>query len=217
MKETVNEALKETKTYAESVSPQQDGTQTTTVADFRAIVREAKEEEVAEQREQERRKCNIIIHGVPEDANLTKEECETADKTYITNLMETLKVSSYKSMVRIGKDNTRKRPIKIVFATEEKKAVFMSRLPMLKGLPNYLKMSITDDYTSMQRKSIQDAVKRARDRNANEPEDSNIIWKVRGTPKNGLDIKKFYKQQQTPQQTQELPKQTQEQSEQTQK
>ena len=92
----------------------------------------------------------------------------------------------------------------------------MTRLPKLKGIQTHLKMSITDDYTSMQRKAIQDAVKRARDRNANEPEDSNIIWKVRGTPKNGLDIKKFYKQQQPPKPTQEPPKLTQELSKQTQ-
>ena len=51
----------------------------------------------------------------------------------------------------------------------------MTRLPKLKGIQTYLKMSITDDYTSMQRKAIQEAVQRARERSANEPEDSNII------------------------------------------
>ena len=38
-------------------------------------------------------------------------------------------------MVRISKDNTRKRLIKILFVSEENEIIFMSTLSMLKGIP----------------------------------------------------------------------------------
>jgi len=62
----------------------------------------------------------------------------------------------------------------------------------LKGNSLYKGIHITDDYTFNERKLIQDFNQQAKEKTSQEA-DQNSIWRVCGTPKNGLFLKKFMK------------------------
>jgi len=79
---------------------------------------------------------------------------------------------------------------------EDKKMVFQN-LSNLKDKPAYKAVHISDDYTYNERQLIQDFSQKARLKTAEEA-NPNIIYRVRGSPKNGLFIKKFMKVPQTP-------------------
>ena len=99
-----------------------------------------------------------------------------------------------KSMIRLGNpESNKKRPIKVTFHNEGDKEKLMNNLQKLKGKNIYKVISVTDDYTISERDMIKDFVTQARQKNSNEPENSEYVWKVRGTPKNGLIIKRFKK------------------------
>ena len=64
----------------------------------------------------------------------------------------------------------------------------------LKNVVEHIKeIHITDDYTLQERREIQNWVRKAKERNQYEGKE--CIWKVRGTPKDGMRLVKF---QQTP-------------------
>ena len=69
----------------------------------------------------------------------------------------------------------------------------MNNLKNLKGNDMYTGISITDDYTVSERMMIKEYANRAKEENKNETENSKYVWRVRGTPKNGLTIKKIMK------------------------
>ena len=110
--------------------------------DFRSIVCEAREQEKAEEIEQLKRKCNVILHGIPED--LKKEQDN--DQTYVAELLKALALpNTYKTTNRIGQKGNRKRPLKLVMNNESDKERFMSHLSNLKDYSNLVGLSITDD------------------------------------------------------------------------
>ena len=69
----------------------------------------------------------------------------------------------------------------------------MSNLRNLKDKKMYNGISITDDYTVTERKMIKEYTIKAKEKNSIEGENSDFVWKVRGTPKNGLVVKRFKK------------------------
>ena len=82
---------------------------------------------------------------------------------------------------------------------EVDKDKIMMNLQSLKGKTEYKGVSITEDYTVTERKLLQDWRDKAKAKNEAEEPDSRYIWRVRGTPKNGLDLKRFLKQRTAPQ------------------
>ena len=100
----------------------------------------------------------------------------------------------HKSLYRLGKRVPNKKgPIKIVLTCEEDKGAIMANLNCLKGNEDFSKISVTEDYTIGDRNLIKEWTERAKAKNTKEPPESNYEWKVRGTPKNGLLLKKFQK------------------------
>ena len=94
----------------------------------------------------------------------------------------------------LAKEPKKTRPLKIKMSSEDDKDSIMSRLSNLKGADDkFSKISVTDDYTPDEREEIRRFVDDAKTANANEGADSRYIWKIRGDPKNGLQIKKFLK------------------------
>ena len=63
----------------------------------------------------------------------------------------------------------------------------------LKGKPKYKAISITEDLTLFERSVVKEWKKKTDERNEKELSDSNIVWKVRGSPKSGLYLKKISK------------------------
>ena len=199
IEEKLNQVMQESKTYSETVKNTiGSGTAPTNIpetsVDFRTIMKEAREEEITEEKEQKRRTCNIILHGVMENKDINKEESKKSDEDFIATLLESVKVpATYKSFGRVGYDQNKARPIKLVMSCEEDKQKIMSSLGNLKDQEHFHGVSITDDYTLQQRKTIKEWVNKAKQKNNEEAEDSQYIWKARGTPKNGIFLKKLLK------------------------
>ena len=78
----LEEVISDNKTYADSVNNKQHSKNTphklNQNLDFRAIMKETKNEELAEESDKQFRKCNIILHGVME-----ADIVENTDKTYL--------------------------------------------------------------------------------------------------------------------------------------
>ena len=156
---------------------------------FRAIMMSTKNEELTEKNEKKRRTCNLIVHGKTESDS-------TTDADFTKALLKDIEVGAVKAkeVERVGREAEDKiRPIKIVFASEEEKEKVLSNLSNLKGKQLYKGISIKEDHTPNERQLIREFSKQAREENSKLPEDSNYIIRVRGSPKNGLFLKKVKK------------------------
>ena len=158
--------------------------------DFRRIMQETKNEELIEERQRDARAKNIIIHGLRETPNLAEEKEE--DEKVIKELLQTLEIESTpESTARLGiRDIGKKRPIKIKMRNMNEKELVMSSLGKLKNAPeNLKKISVTEDYTVGEREIIRNKVAEAKQKTETEGE-GKYMWRVRGTPKNGLRLMK---------------------------
>ena len=133
------------------------------------------------------RELNIIIHGLEE-----KESGKEYDREIIKQLFDTVGIqyAPCSSADRLGRKTTdRTRPIRLSMETKEEKRNFMSMLGKLKYGPEVLrKISITDDYTQEERNEIRQWVEEAKNRTRS---GEGYIWKVRGSPTNGLRLIKM--------------------------
>ena len=77
--------------------------------------------------------------------------------------------------------------------TEEEKNRILSNLRNLKDSPEYKTISVTEDYTITERRMIKDWSDKAKEKTKNESPDSKFVWRVRGSPKNSLRLKRFLK------------------------
>jgi len=160
------------------------------VTEFKTIMMANKNEELTEKAEKKRRATNLIVHGRQEP--LARDE---EDKIFAEELIKDLQVGAIhvKAVERIGDHTIEKtRPIKLVFHTEEDQHKVFSNLKNLKGNTTYKGISIKEDYTIGERQLIREFVAQAKAQTEiEETKGSDIIWRVRGTPKNGLVLKKF--------------------------
>ena len=164
--------------------------------DFRLILNETKNEQLNEANDQKVRACNIIIHGVTEDPQPeTMGSKKEQDERYVQTLFSCMSVTrNFRSVHRIGKPETGKnRPIKVIMNNEEDKNVIMRNLTNLKNQADYKGVSIAEDYTITERQMIKEWSSKAKDKNDEEGPNSKNVWRVRGSPKNGLRLKKFLK------------------------
>ena len=79
---------------------------------------------------------------------------------------------------------------------EEDKQRILNNLRKLKGNKEFKGLSVTEDLTQSERKMVREWASKAEEKNKNEVPGSNVIWRVRGSPKNGLRLKKFLRQDQ---------------------
>ena len=174
------------KTYASSVGGPND---------LRKIMKEARNEEKLEAREQEQRSNNFIIHGAEEIGDNPADKLKN-DKQYILDILEQIRLADIKPkyMMRLGEIKENKgRTIKVEMKIKEDKDKVMNNLKFLKGTEDYFgKIRITDDYTRNERDMIRDMVKKAE---AKSVEDPNNTYRVRGNPKNGLHLIRVHKEQ----------------------
>ena len=148
---------------------------------LRDIIKEARNEEHQEDRDKKARRTNIIIHGVPDRNYSDQKEQEAGCDEFTNKLLLDLKATVKKKKAI--------RPIKVSFTTNKDKEIVMRNLKNLKGVEGYGKMSITEDHTKAERE-IKSWANKAKELNANEPEESNVIWRVRGSPESGIYLKK---------------------------
>ena len=178
--------------FAEAVT---SGAQTP--PDFRKIMMTNRNEQLVEEKDKSARAKNLIIHGI-------EEKDDAQDKNFIKGLLETIGANDIepKSFARIGKSSEitpdtqtplQRRPVVLNFKSENDKNKVFNNLTKLKGNETYARISITEDYTFHERKLIQEMKEQVKTKNSKEPDDSGFIWKLRGTPKNGLQILRFKK------------------------
>ena len=93
------------------------------------------------------------------------------------------------SLTRLGKPNeNNKRTMNIGMASSDEKDFIMGNLEHLKGSEDFGKIRVTDDYTNGERDLIRHWVKEAEKKSA---ADVNMLYRVRGDPKNGLRLMSF--------------------------
>ena len=158
---------------------------------FRRILQESKNEELAQRKERDARASNIIIFNLPE--NNETAESKKDDLEIVKELLVAIEVTSLpESVIRLGKPNeTKARPIKIIMSNQDDKELIMCSVTKLKDGPEKFKrISITEDYTPEERLAIREKVKEAKRKTELEGE-GKYVFKVRGTPKNGLMIRRF--------------------------
>ena len=69
----------------------------------------------------------------------------------------------------------------------------MRNLGNLQQYPSYKGISITEDLTVAERDQYKTWLEKANKKNQDEPNDTSFVWRVRGSPKNGLYLKKIQK------------------------
>ena len=176
--------------YAAALQKAEQQQDAPTVTSFREIARIAKMEELEEENQKRLRKNNIIIHGKKETNVQSGGE---EDSLFVKEMIKELCIGAVtaKSMERIGNSDTEKvRPLKVIFMNESDKNKVMGNLKNLKDKPEYNGISIKEDFTISERSMIKEFVKRANEKNEKEPSDSEYVWRVRGSPKNRLFLKK---------------------------
>ena len=156
---------------------------------------ETRNEALAEDNEKKLRANNLIIHGVAEPSGSNSIDNKAQDLAFVTDLIDTIRVTvAPQNLIRLGKsDANKKRPIKVILNSEEDKDKIMGSLKNLKDHEAFKGISVTDDYTLNERKLIKEKAVEAKVLNEKEAPDSKHVWRVRGTPKNGLMLKKLQK------------------------
>ena len=190
--EPANNTTKHTLDYSKAV--QNTRYQQSPAENFRDIARMAKQEELEEENQRRLRQNNILIHGMKEN------ESGTDDEEFVNALLKEICVGAVKPkfMVRIGKkEDNRPRPLKVTFHNENDKIKVLDNLKQLKGKSDFDRISVKNDFTISERNLIKDYVQRANEKNQNEPADSEYVWRVRGSPKNRLFLKKVKKENKT--------------------
>ena len=173
---------------------QKTGYQQTATENFRDIARMAKLEELEEENQKRLRQNNIVIHGKKENETNTSG---SDDEEFVNALLKELCVGAVKAkfMVRIGKiENGKARPLKVTFHNENDKVKVLDNLKQLKGKSEFGGISIKEDFTISERNLVKEYVQKANEKNQSEPVDSEYVWRVRGSPKNRLFLKKVMKE-----------------------
>ena len=183
--------------YAAALKESTEKQNTTSVTSFREIARIAKMEELEEENQKRIRQNNIIIHGKKEASPQSADNSGSEeDSLFVREMLKELCIGAVtaKSMERIGNKNSEKiRPLKVTFNNESDKAKVFGNLKNLKGKSNYNGISIKEDFTISERSIIREYVQRANEKNEKEAGDSEYVWRVRGSPKNRLFLKKVMK------------------------
>ena len=114
-------------------------------------------ERVREELNKEKRKNNIIIHGLAEKEHVT-------DTVQILNILQitnpTLSAENIKSCTRLGRDTKKLRPIRVEFMELQDKIQTMKNLSKLSG--KELDISIAHDLTKDQREEQKKLVDEAK-------------------------------------------------------
>jgi len=144
------------------------------------------------------RSNNIIIHGAIECDKWSDDEVERVNERWTSGLMNSVKLDiKPKSMSRIGKRSPEKnRPIKIAFKKEEDKLLVLQNLYRLKDDQFFSGVSITEDMTKQERdmvRRIKTEADQKNHKNEEEGNETNTVWRVRGSPRMGLYLKRVSK------------------------
>ena len=159
--------------------------------DLASALKRSRNAELIETQERQKRENNIIIYGIGETLASENVPLNVQDKEFISSLLETIEADvTPKLIIRLGQANDQtNRPVKVVLNTTADKRKIMTNLNKLKNAEQtYRFLSVRDDYTIEERELIKSFTEEAKRKNL---EGNTNVWKVRGTPKNGLHVVKI--------------------------
>ena len=185
MKENQTSTTESKKSFADVAKPNNQ----VSLTNIKYLLRSEKIEEQIEEQRKQSKDPNIITHGVDES------EDENNDHEFVHNFLKEINFpininTEPRHVSRIGQKFKPKRPIKVVFKDGHVKYRFIQRLKELKQHKKYSNIRITDDLTRTEREVLKEWKMKADHRNKTEP-DENYVWRVRGSPRDGLYLKKL--------------------------
>ena len=187
IEEKINAAVELNKSYAASAK------KNLAQSNLAEVIKVTKNDDLVQQREREKRAKNLIVYNISEEC---EGELKTHDEEFVASFLETIGVATQpKQITRLGDDpnNKKMRPVKLVMENEEQKNAIMSRLVNLRTAEEiYRQLSVRDDYTIEERELIRSYAAQAKKQNER---DNTTEWKVRGTPKNGLVVRRIKSRQ----------------------
>ena len=140
-----------------------------------------------EENDKKNRENNLIIRG-------KQDISEEDDTAFFKDLIKELCIGAIHptSIMRIGTKTTeRTRPIKVTFKSYEDKYKMLNNLKALKGKEFYKSISVTHDFTLNEREMLNNFLRQAKEKNdMDTSENKDYKWKVWGSPKNRLFLKK---------------------------
>ena len=192
MDDKLDTVIKDNKSYAESVkgSIKVNEAVSSEMTNFKSILEQAKNDELIEEREKQKRSNNFIIHGLEENGT-DVDAVNNNDAKLINLFFGTINIEARPTkFYRLGKITPNKnRPLKLEMTNKSERDEVMNNLNCLKGSEEILgKLSVKEDLTKNEREQVQKYVEMAKEKNA---ENSSHHWVVRGTPKNGLRLVMF--------------------------
>ncbi|KAJ3646392.1 hypothetical protein Zmor_023982 [Zophobas morio] len=132
------------------------------------------EQSIQEISERDKRKCNIIIYGLKEANNMSKQQQIAADANIVQKLTTDLQISESSSPVRLGKYDPSKdsqmRPIQITLNSAEAAFTAIGNFIKLRSSNKWTNVSISRDRTPMQIKlfkAVKEDLKRRTDNGEN--------------------------------------------------
>jgi len=144
--------------------------------------------DVAEEKDKEDRKNNIIIYNIPEQVTGTVDEKLKLDKLFILELLNALQTGvdeeDIKKQVRLGKkdDNGKSRPILLQFGGRLAKSLVMDSLFRLKNIATkFNNITVSHDMTKKEREDCKALVQEAKDK-ALQDVSGEWLYRVRGPP-----------------------------------
>ena len=173
--------------YSDAVTNSKSSNKQEVVSNFRGIALAAKIEDMNEENDKKNRENNLIIRG-------KQDISEEDDTAFVKDLIKELCIGAIHptSIMRIGTKTTeRTRPIKVTFKTSEDKYKMLNNLKALKGKEFYKSISVTHDFTLNEREMLNNFLRQAKEKNdMDTSENKDYKWKVWGSPKNRLFLKK---------------------------
>lgn len=157
------------------------------------------EQQVQELKDEETRKNNIIIYGVPEskekDGAKRKEDDQKFIMETIENKMEIeISQNSLTKLFRLGKIETNEekpRPLLVGFNLHSIKRDILAQTKKLRDFVEYKDVHFNHDLTKAQREKARTLVIEAKQQEAND-KSGNFVYRVRGPP-DKLVVKKIRK------------------------
>ena len=120
--------------------------------------------------EKERKKLNIIVHGVPESDKREPGDRKSEDTRVINKIFRELRVEAeVENVIRLGRVvENKKRLIKVVLRDSDKKREILANAKKLKNSEEFSRIFISPDMTKQERE--QDKILRERLKNERESE-----------------------------------------------
>ena len=141
------DAVEQNRSYASSLRANPE-----VVNSFESIIRSTKNNELIQEKEQEKRAANLIIYGINEESE--QRDLKEHDNNFINSFLDVIGISLRPNqIIRLGEvSETRKRPVKIMNNSANKDSI-MARLANLKTRNRYTNRKVSGMITPLRRGS----------------------------------------------------------------